>query len=179
MSSIPVNYYGPLTDWMIKSSHIIEGLWDTHLNPMGYDLTLGQVFKIPKSEMEIDTAMPEVTYQTLDRAPEGVRVPPGSFILGHSVEKIHMPDDVIAFCYGRSSGLRIGLNVSMTPLEPGWQGHVTIELFNSAHYPLRVYPGQRVAQVCFLRGMMPADNYVSKGGRYQNQVGPVESKGLN
>ena len=75
--------------------------------------------------------------------------------------------------------VRLGLNVNITPLESGWEGQITVEIFNASTIPIVVHPDQRIGQVVFFRGLVPSIDYVSKGGRYQGQRGVVGSKGVN
>ena len=89
-----------------------------------------------------------------------------------------MPNDVIGICLGRSSYARCGILCHVTPLEPGWEGYVTIEISNPNPVPARIYAGKGITQVLFFQGEMPLRNYVTKGGRYNRQSGIVSSKGV-
>jgi len=96
-------------------------------------------------------------------------IPPQTFILGVSVEKFNLPDDVWGMVVGKSTYARCGIFVNTTPMEPAWTGYLTIELYNSLHYPVKVYPSEGIAQVSFFRGEPPMVNYRTKVGKYQNQ----------
>jgi dCTP deaminase len=102
---------------------------------------------------------------------ESIKIGPGSFVLCRSVEYFRIPKDVICIVLGKSTYARCGLIVNVTPLEPGWEGHVTIELSNTAPLPIRVYANEGIAQVLFLQGDACDTTYKDKGGKYQAQTG--------
>jgi dCTP deaminase len=99
------------------------------------------------------------------------KIPPNEFVLCRSFEYFRIPKDVLCVVVGKSTYARCGLIVNTTPLEPGWEGHVTIELSNTAPLPIRVYANEGIAQVLFFRGRPAAKNYADKGGKYQGQRG--------
>jgi len=104
-------------------------------------------------------------------------IPPNGLVLGHSVEKFSMPEDVIAVCLGKSTYARLGLVCNVTPLEPGWVGYLTIELTNTSSRPLAVHVNQGIAQLLFFKGDMPSVSYADRAGKYQNQPkGVVHSR---
>lgn len=99
-------------------------------------------------------------------------IPPNSFALAHSVERFKMPRDVLAEVLGKSTYARVGISVNVTPLEPGWEGHVTIEISNMTPVPVKIYADEGIAQVIFFRGRPCRVSYADrKGGpgKYQNQ----------
>ncbi len=100
-----------------------------------------------------------------------VIIPPHSFVLGVSVEYFRMPDDVMAVCVGKSTLARCGLIVNVTPIEPAWEGYITIEVSNTTPLPAKLYANEGIAQLMFFRGNAPRVNYRNKGGKYQGQVG--------
>ena len=164
-----------LNDREIIFRHIITPIRREHQNPFGYDLTLGTAFLLPCSQAEpvsVVGGLPKYTCFS-----DEIVLPSGSYALGVSEEYIRVPKDVLGLCFSRSSLVRLGLNVNITPLEAGWEGQITIEMFNAAPYPLKVPSGIRIAQVIFLSGNEPELDYVKKGGRYQGQVGIIVSKG--
>lgn len=105
-----------------------------------------------------------------------VMLPPNSFTLARTVEYFRIPDDVMVICLGKSTYARCGLIVNVTPLEPGWCGHVTLELSNTTPLPIKVYPGEGICQFLFLRGERPAVTYADRGGKYQGQTGVTVAK---
>lgn len=146
-----------------------EGKISHGLGYFGYDIRLGRSFCIYdySSSLVIDPKKRLVTPRHYDSDYEGkFLIPPHSYALGVSLEKFIMPDDVIGICLGKSTYARCGVIVNMTPLEPGWIGHLTIEISNANSIPVYIYEGEGVAQVLFFRGEKPGNVY---GGKYQNQ----------
>jgi dCTP deaminase len=100
-----------------------------------------------------------------------ILIPPNSYVLGRSIEYFRMPDDVLGLVLGKSTYARSGIIVNVTPLEPGWEGHVTIEVGNGTSLPAKVYAEEGIAQVVFLHGDPPEVSYAEKKGKYQHQKG--------
>ena len=97
-------------------------------------------------------------------------VPPNSFVLARSVEYFRIPRDVLVICLGKSTYARCGLVVNVTPLEPEWEGHVTIEISNTAPLPARLYANEGIAQIIFLQASELCEvSYADKKGKYQAQ----------
>lgn len=106
---------------------------------------------------------------------------PGEFVLGSTAERVALPDDLVARIEGKSSLGRLGLLIHSTAgfIDPGFDGHITLELANVANLPITLYPGMKVGQVSFLLMTTPADNpYGSSkvGSKYQGQRGPTPSR---
>lgn len=145
------------------------------LGSFGYDLRLGNRFLIPRAGAAaiLDPVnFPKNHFDVYD-AGDTYDLPPHSHVLSESVERFAMPDNVCALCWGKSSYARCGLLVNVTPLEPGWQGILTMTLINTTASVIRLHVGQGIAQAVFFRGQRPARTYVEKesGGGYQNQDG--------
>jgi dCTP deaminase len=101
-------------------------------------------------------------------------IPPNSFALARSVEYLRIPRDILCIVLGKSTMARCGIIVNVTPLEPEWAGHVTIEISNTTPLPARIYANEGIAQVLFLQSDEPCEiSYADKAGKYQNQVGVV------
>lgn len=101
-----------------------------------------------------------------------VILPPHSFVLGHTVEFVKMPDDVLGLCFDKSTYARIGgIQTNVTPIEPGWQGQITLEIRNTLPCFTRLYVGEGIIQTIFLKGNRPEVTYADKGGKYQGQEG--------
>ena len=99
-------------------------------------------------------------------------VPANSFALARTVEYFKMPDDVLAICLGKSTYARCGIIVNVTPFEPGFEGHITIEISNTTPLPAKIYANEGIAQVLFLQGDTACDTtYADKKGKYQKQRG--------
>ena len=106
---------------------------------------------------------------------------PGEFVLGSTLERIALPDDLVARLEGKSSLGRLGLLIHSTAgfIDAGWDGQITLELSNVASLPITLYPGMRVGQVSFMQMSTPADNPYGSGiigSKYQGQVGPRPSQ---
>lgn len=145
------------------------------LGSFGYDLRLGSRFLVPLggvNEVLDPLCFPQEHFREVI-AEATFELLPHSQVLSESVEWFHMPDDVCAVCWGKSSYARCGLLVNVTPLEPGWRGILTIELANVSPLPIRLHVGQGIAQVVFFRGQRPRRTYAEKeaGGAYQDQSG--------
>lgn len=99
-------------------------------------------------------------------------VPPNSFALARTIEYFKMPRDVLAICLGKSTYARCGIIVNVTPFEPGFEGHITIEISNTTPLPAKIYANEGIAQVLFLQGDEPCEvSYCDKKGKYQSQKG--------
>jgi dCTP deaminase len=99
-------------------------------------------------------------------------VPPNSFVLARSVEYMKIPNDVLVICLGKSTYARCGIIVNVTPLEPGWEGHITLEFSNTTNLPAKIYANEGVAQLLFLQSDEHClVNYADRNGKYQGQTG--------
>lgn len=99
-------------------------------------------------------------------------IPPNSFALARTVEFFRIPRDVLTICLGKSTYARCGIIVNVTPLEPEWEGHVTLEFSNTTPLPAKIYANEGVAQMLFLGGDEVCEtSYADRGGKYQGQVG--------
>jgi dCTP deaminase len=99
-------------------------------------------------------------------------IPPNSFALARTVEYFRIPRNVLTICLGKSTYARCGIIVNVTPLEPEWEGHVTLEFSNTTTLPAKIYANEGVAQVIFLESDQPCEvSYKDRGGKYQAQTG--------
>lgn len=99
-------------------------------------------------------------------------IPPNSFALASSVEYFRIPRDVIVICLGKSTYARCGIVVNVTPLEPEWEGHVTIEISNTTPLPAKIYANEGIAQLLFIQAAEICEiSYKDKSGKYQAQKG--------
>lgn len=146
------------------------------LTSFGYDLRAAYEWKIFEHRHEAGKDVlldPKKFDETSCYDFYGARVviPPNSFALARSVEYIRMPDDVVAIAVGKSTYARIGIIANVTPLEPGWEGHVTLEFSNTTPYPAVMYANEGVVQLMFYQGERPQATYADKQGKYQGQTG--------
>jgi dCTP deaminase len=99
-------------------------------------------------------------------------IPPNSFALARTIEYFRIPRDILTVCVGKSTYARCGIIVNVTPFEPEWEGHVTIEISNTTPLPARIYANEGIAQVLFFQGDEPCEvSYRDKKGKYQAQRG--------
>lgn len=103
-------------------------------------------------------------------------IPPNSFALTRSVEYLRIPDDVMVVALGKSTYARVGIVANVTPLEPGWEGHVTLELSNTTPLPAKVYADEGIVQLLFFQGDRPETTYAERKGKYQGQTGVTLAK---
>jgi dCTP deaminase len=101
-------------------------------------------------------------------------IPPNSFALARTIEYFKIPRDVLVICLGKSTYARCGIIVNVTPLEPEWEGHVTLEFSNTTNLPAKIYAGEGVAQMLFIQSDendICRTSYADRGGKYQGQRG--------
>lgn len=101
-------------------------------------------------------------------------IPPNSFALTRSMEYMRIPRDVLVVCLGKSTYARCGAVVNVTPLEPEWEGHITLEISNTTTLPLKIYANEGIAQLLFFQSDEQCEiSYKDRGGKYQGQTGVV------
>ena len=143
------------------------------LSSYGYDARVAPKFMIFTN---VDNAIVDPknfsSQSFVERETDVCVIPPNSFVLCHTVEYFKIPEDVLVVCLGKSTYARCGLIVNVTPLEPGWEGHVTLEISNTTPLPAKVYANEGVAQFLFFKGSTPCEvNYASRAGKYMGQRG--------
>jgi dCTP deaminase len=155
------------------------------VQPSSVDVRLDRMFRVFENHRypHIDPAQeqPELTRMVEPAGEEPFILHPGEFVLGSSFEAVTLPDDVAARLEGKSSLGRLGLLTHSTAgfIDPGFSGHVTLELSNVATLPIKLWPGMKIGQLCFFRLSSPAEHpYGSEvyGSRYQGQRGPTPSR---
>ena len=150
-----------------------EGVISYGVSSYGYDLRVADEFKIftnVNSAIVDPKNFDERSFVSVQAA--SVLVPPNSFALARSVEYFKIPRDVLTICVGKSTYARCGIIVNVTPLEPEWEGHVTLEFSNTTPLPAKIYANEGAAQFLFLQGNEPCEvSYRDKAGKYQGQRG--------
>jgi len=155
------------------------------VQPSSIDVRLDRLFRVFENHRypHIDPAedQPDLTRQVEPAGDEPFILHPGEFVLGSTYEVVTLPDDVAARLEGKSSLGRLGLLTHSTAgfIDPGFSGHVTLELSNAATLPIKLWPGMKIGQLCFFRLSSPSENpYGSAkyGSRYQGQRGPTPSR---
>ena len=150
-----------------------EGTISYGLSSYGYDARVAREFKIftnvhsavvdpkqfsPESFVDFDTDV--------------CVIPPNSFALARTVEYFRIPRDVLVICLGKSTYARCGIIVNVTPLEPEWEGHVTLEFSNTTPLPAKIYANEGACQFLFLKGDQPCEtSYADRAGKYMGQRG--------
>ena len=155
------------------------------LQPSSIDVRLDRFFRVFENHRypHIDPAadQSDLTREVEPEGDEPFILHPGEFVLGSTYEVVSLPDDVAARVEGKSSLGRLGLLTHSTAgfIDPGFSGHVTLELSNVANLPIKLWPGMKIGQLCIFRLSSPAEHpYGSAvyGSRYQGQRGPTPSR---
>ena len=150
-----------------------EGCISYGLSSYGYDARVSNHFKI-FTNVDSATVDPKdfAANSFVDREVDVCIIPPNSFALAHTVEYFRVPRDVMVICLGKSTYARCGIIVNVTPLEPEWEGHVTLEFSNTTPLPAKIYANEGVAQVLFIESDEVCEtSYKDRGGKYQGQTG--------
>lgn len=139
----------------------------------GYDVRCSNEFKIFTN---INSAVVDPkafdTNSFVDIVSDVCIIPPNSFALARTVEYFKIPRNVLTICLGKSTYARCGIIVNVTPLEPEWEGHVTLEFSNTTTLPAKIYANEGVAQMLFLESDEVCEtSYKDRGGKYQGQTG--------
>ncbi len=139
----------------------------------GYDVRCAPEFKIFTNINSAIVDPKNFTPQNfVDVRSDVCIIPPNSFALARTVEYFRIPRDVLVVCLGKSTYARCGIIVNVTPLEPEWEGQVTLEFSNTTPLPAKIYANEGVAQMLFLLGNEPCEvSYSDRGGKYQGQMG--------
>ena len=150
-----------------------EGVISYGLSSYGYDARVGNDFKIFTNVNSAVVDPKNFDQQSfVDRNTDVCIIPPNSFALARTIEYFRIPRDVLVICVGKSTYARCGIIVNVTPLEPEWEGHVTLEFSNTTPLPARIYANEGACQFLFLQGNEPCEvSYRDKAGKYQGQRG--------
>ena len=158
----------PFEDKQVREGKISYGL-----SSFGYDARVSEEFKIftnVNSEI-VDPKDFRPTNFVTKNVPVCI-IPPNSFVLARTIERFKIPKDILVICLGKSTYARCGIIVNVTPLEPGWEGHVTLEFSNTTPLPAKIYANEGVAQFVFLKGNeTPEVTYADRNGKYMGQTG--------
>ena len=158
---------------------VIDPFDDALLQPSSVDLRVSDAFRVFRNNRQpfIDPSLPEADLTEVVTIAEGEPfiLHPGEFVLGSTLERVGIPDDLVARLEGKSSLGRLGLLIHSTAgyIDPGFDGTITLELSNVARLPISIYPGMAIGQISFLRMSTPVDNPYR--GKYQGQSGPTAS----
>jgi dCTP deaminase len=139
----------------------------------GYDIRCSNEFKV-FTNINATIVDPKVFDEKsfVDIRGDECIIPPNSFALARTVEFFRIPRNVLTICLGKSTYARCGIIVNVTPLEPEWEGHVTLEFSNTTPLPARIYANEGIAQVIFIESDEVCEtSYRDRGGKYQGQRG--------
>ncbi len=150
-----------------------QGTISYGLSSYGYDARVADDFKIFTN---VDNAIVDpkdfASNSFVDRKTDCCIIPPNSFALARTVEYFRVPRDVLVICLGKSTYARCGIIVNVTPLEPGWEGHVTLEFSNTTPLPAKIYANEGACQFLFLQGNEQCEtSYADRAGKYMGQRG--------
>ena len=150
-----------------------DGVISYGVSSYGYDARVSDEFKIFTN---LDSAVVDPKNFSdagfVDRKTDVCVIPPNSFALARTVECFKIPRDVLVICLGKSTYARCGIIVNVTPLEPEWEGHVTLEFSNTTPMPARIYANEGAAQFIFLKADSVCEtSYADRKGKYQGQMG--------
>ena len=150
-----------------------EGCISYGLSSYGYDARVADEFKI-FTNVDSATVDPKdfAANSFVDRQTDVCIIPPNSFALARTIEYFRVPEDVLVICLGKSTYARCGIIVNVTPLEPGWEGHVTLEFSNTTPLPAKIYANEGACQFLFLKGNERCEtSYADRAGKYMGQKG--------
>jgi dCTP deaminase len=163
----------------------IEPYEEDLLQPSSVDVRVDRLFRVFRNSrypfIDVKQEMEELTELVEVDPEEAFILHPGEFVLGSTLERITLPDDLVARLEGKSSLGRLGLLIHSTAgfIDPGWDGHVTLELSNVANLPITIYYGMKIGQLSFVQLSEPAEHPYGTGelgSKYQGQMGPTPSR---
>ena len=158
----------PFVDDQIRAGVISYGV-----SSYGYDVRVGNEFKVFTNVF--NTLVDPKNFDPksfVDIVADECIIPPNSFALASTIEYFRIPRDILTVCLGKSTYARCGIIVNVTPFEPEWEGHVTIEISNTTPLPAKIYANEGIAQVLFFQSdEVCAKSYKDKKGKYQAQRG--------
>ena len=163
---------------------VIDPLDESAIQPSSVDLHIDRYFRVFRNNLypfiDVKQAQEDLT-ELVEVDGEPFILHPGEFVLGSTLERVRLPDDIVGRLDGKSSLGRLGLLIHSTAgfIDPGWNGHVTLELSNVANLPITIYPEMKIGQLSFVQMSEPADAPYGSGGlgsKYQDQKGPTPSR---
>lgn len=151
-----------------------NGLISYGLSSFGYDFRCANEFKVfhnaHNTLVDPKNLHPNAFVNVKDSQ---CVIPPNGFALSYTIERFKMPQDIMGICIGKSTYARCGIIINVTPIEPGWEGHITIEISNTTPNPCIIYAGEGIGQLLFFKGEVPTVNYATRKGKYQNQPADI------
>jgi dCTP deaminase len=156
-----------------EAGQVREGVISYGLSSYGYDIRVAPEFKVFTNVHNVVVDPKDFDNRSfVDIHEETCIIPPNSFALARTTEYFRVPRDVLVVCVGKSTYARCGIIVNVTPLEPTWEGHLTLEISNTTPLPARIYANEGIAQLLFFQGdEEPEIAYADRAGKYQKQRG--------
>jgi len=157
---------------------VTQGVISFGISSYGYDIRIADEFKVFTDVYStvVDPKNFDLRSFVEFKGKECI-IPPNSFVLGRSVEYFRIPRNVLGICIGKSTYARCGIVINITPLEPEWEGFITIEISNTTPLPAKIYAYEGIAQVIFIEGDEICEiSYKDRKGKYQGQKGIVLPK---
>ena len=150
-----------------------KGVISYGVSSYGYDARVADEFKVFTNVNNALVDPKNFSEESfVERKSDSCIIPPNSFVLARTVEYFKIPRDVLVICLGKSTYARCGILVNVTPLEPEWEGHVTLEFSNTTPLPAKVYANEGACQFLFLKGEIACDvSYLERSGKYMKQRG--------
>lgn len=161
----------PFVDKQINVDASMQRLVSYGVSSYGYDARLADKLYVFCGNRLIDPKQNDasIEYEEIDPGADFI-IPPNSFALGRTVEYFKVPQDIIVICVGKSTYARCGLVVNVTPIEPGWEGYITLEFSNTTQAPIKIYPNEGICQLIFLQGKEKCEiSYKDRRGKYMMQ----------
>ena len=161
---------------------IIEPFDPDMVQPSSVDLRVADEFRVFRNTrypfIDVRNPMEDLTDPVRVKPDEAFILHPGEFVLGSTLERVTLPDDLVGRIEGKSSLGRLGLLIHSTAgfVDAGWTGHLTLELSNVANLPITIYPEMKIGQLCLFEMTSPAERPYGERGKYQGQRGPTPSK---
>jgi dCTP deaminase len=171
--SLNENMIEPFSENQVRLDEKGNKLISYGVSSFGYDVRCSNEFKVFTNIHSVTVDPKNFDDNSfIDIQSDVCVIPPNSFALARTVEYFKIPRNVLTICLGKSTYARCGIIVNVTPLEPEWEGHVTLEFSNTTNLPARIYAGEGVAQMIFFESDEDCEtSYKDRGGKYQGQVG--------
>ncbi len=167
----------------IASGRVVVDPYDERaVQPSSIDLRVDNLFRVFANNrypyIDVKKPLEDLTELVEVKDGEPFILHPGEFVLGSTLERVAIPDDLVARLEGKSSLGRLGLLIHSTAgyVDPGWDGYLTLELSNVANLPITIYPGMKIGQLSLFKMSSPAERPYSLTGKYQGQRGPTPSR---
>ena len=156
-----------------EAGQVRNGAISYGLSSYGYDIRVAPEFKVFTNVHNVIVDPKHFDPRSfVDVHEPTCIIPPNSFALGRTEEYFRVPRNVLVVCVGKSTYARCGIIVNVTPLEPTWEGHLTLEISNTTPLPAKIYGGEGIAQLLFFEGNEePSVAYAERNGKYQQQTG--------